>query len=92
MSYRNQRTTYWPSYWEELWTKLRVFPGHFGTVEDTELAAEFLQQDIVSSYKNRHLLRTIRGKKFSSGAAKTTGVPTDLGTPLADSMDVLNYL
>jgi hypothetical protein len=42
--YRNPWTTCWASYQRKLWARLQEFSGHFGTVEDTETAAEFLQQ------------------------------------------------
>jgi hypothetical protein len=60
---RNQQTTCWASYQEKLQAKLHGFPGHFGTVKDTEIAADFLQQAIVSSYESNCPLWTTGGKR-----------------------------
>jgi hypothetical protein len=43
---RNPQTTHWAPCQEELKGKLCRFLGHFCTVEDTEVALEFLQQVI----------------------------------------------
>jgi hypothetical protein len=60
---RNQWTTCWVSYWEELWASCWEFLGHFGTAEETEIAAEFLQEAIVSSYEYNCPLCITGGRK-----------------------------
>jgi hypothetical protein len=50
--YSNLQITCWASYREELQDRLQGLLGHVGTVKDTEIAVELLQQAIVSSNKS----------------------------------------
>lgn len=62
MNYRNPWATCWASYREELLGKLSGFQVHSGTVEDIEIAVEFLQRAIVSSYENYCPLKITQSK------------------------------
>jgi hypothetical protein len=63
VKYRNSRTTYWATYREELQADVCGFFGHFSTVKDIQIAADFLQQAVVSSYENNCPLRTAGCKR-----------------------------